>query len=142
MIKMEWINESFRLSDSPNDIKPEAVRRLLIHSYWASRRTTDIIAKSMKGSLNFGVFFEGRLVGFARVITDRTTFAYLCDVIIDEEFRGHGTGQWMLKCIIEHPVIKETRQMLLTKDAQGFYEKFGFKTRESMVRNSHNSLVK
>lgn len=139
---MEWINKGFRLSDNSNDIKPEAVRKLLIHSYWAPHRTTDIIERSMNGSLNFGVFFEGRLVGFTRVITDRTTFAYLCDVIIDEKFRGQGTGQWMLKCIIEHPDIKETRQMLLTKDAQGFYEKFGFKTRESMVRNFPNSLVK
>lgn len=91
----------------------------------------------MKGSLNFGLFSEGRLIGFARVITDRIIFSYLCDVIIDEAFRGRGIGQWMLKRVIEHPEIKATRQMLVTKDAQGFYAKFGFTAGKSMFREGN-----
>lgn len=101
-----------------------------------------MIARSMKGSLNFGLFHQDCLIGFARVITDGTIFCYFCDVIIDEAFRGQGLGQWMLKCILERPGIKGTKQLLITKDAQSFYEKFGFQAKESMFRDDRINMGK
>ena len=74
----------------------------------------------------FGLFHASRQIGFARVVSDRATVGYLCDVIIAPEHRGGGLGKWMLKTILEHPELKTCRIDLFTRDAQEFYRQFGF----------------
>lgn len=84
-----------------------------------------MIEKSLQGSLNFGVYKGDRQIGFARVVTDRATFAYLCDVFIDEDYRGKSIGKWMMECIMAHPDLQGLRRWLLaTYDAHGLYSQY------------------
>lgn len=110
----------------------DAICSMLAKSYWASTRTKDVIEKSLKNSLCFNLFYGERQIGFARVITDHATFAYLCDVFIEEEYRGKGLGKWLLECILDYPTLKGIKKfMLATRDAHNFYRKFGFKELEN-----------
>ncbi len=97
-------------------------------SYWAKNIPVDIVKKSIEGSFCFGVYHQDDQVGFARVITDHATFAYLADVFIIEKFRGKGLSKWMMEAIMGHPDLQGLRRwMLATKDAHYLYAKFGFK---------------
>ena len=97
-------------------------------SYWAKNIPVDIVKKSIEGSVCFGVYHHNEQVGFARVITDQATFAYLADVFIVEKFRGKGLSKWMMEVIMGHPDLQGLRRwMLATKDAHFLYAKFGFK---------------
>jgi len=96
-------------------------------SYWAANIPRDIVERSIEGSLPFGLYCESRQVGFARVITDMTTFAHLADVFVLDEFRGKGLGRWLMQVIMEHPELTTIRRWsLATRDAHGLYAKFGF----------------
>jgi GNAT superfamily N-acetyltransferase len=100
---------------------------LLSKSYWASSRSRDIIIKSLENSLCFSLFHKHKQIGLVRVVTDCATFAYLCDVIIDEEYRNNGLGTWFMECVFKYPDLKNLRRFCLaTKDAHEFYRKFGF----------------
>jgi GNAT superfamily N-acetyltransferase len=95
--------------------------------YWAQNIPFDIVQRSVEGSLCFAVFHHQRQVGFARVITDAATFAYLADVFIDENYRGQGLGKWLVSVILKYPSLQGLRRfMLSTKDAHGLYAQFGF----------------
>ncbi|KAF0995175.1 GNAT family N-acetyltransferase [Geobacillus sp. TFV-3] len=101
----------------------------LARSYWAHGRSRETIVKSLNHSLCFSLFYGDRQIGIARVITDRATFAYLCDVFIDEAYRGQDLGKWLLSCVLAHPDVAAVRKvMLATKDAHGLYRQFGFAT--------------
>lgn len=93
---------------------------------WASQRTKAIILKSLEHSLNFGLFRGPRQIGFARVISDRSTYAYLCDVLITETERGQGCGQSLLTAVFAHPELASSMWTLRTRTAHTLYEKFGF----------------
>ena len=81
----------------------------------------------MRNSLGFGVYDGDALVGFARVVTDLATFAYIGDVFVLEAYRGRGLSKWLMECMVEHPDLKDLRRWhLVTRDAQGLYAKFGF----------------
>jgi GNAT superfamily N-acetyltransferase len=96
-------------------------------SYWAAGIPLDVVRKSAANSLCFGMYREGRQVGFARVVTDRATFAYLGDVFVLESERGQGLSKWLLECILGHPDLQGLRRTLLgTRDAHGLYRQFGF----------------
>ena len=95
-------------------------------SYWAKNRAREQMEKSIKNSLCFGVYDEGRQVGFARVVTDYSVVYWLCDVFVDEEFRGQGIGKLLVECVVNHPDLKDLNGILATRDAQGLYEKYGF----------------
>ncbi len=96
------------------------------YSYWASTRTLETVSCSMDHSLNFGILKDNFLVGYARVVTDFATFAWLCDVIIIPEERGNGLGKWLVECITTHPDLLGIRRFLLaTRDAHSLYEKYG-----------------
>lgn len=96
-------------------------------SYWARERTLEQTATAVKNSLPFGVYKGENQVGFARVVTDYATFAYLGDVFILSEFQGAGLGKFLMKTILEHPDLQGFRRWILaTKDAHTLYEKFGF----------------
>lgn len=102
---------------------------LINESYWASHRTKAEIQKSIDNSLCFGMYEKGKQIGFARVITDKVVFSYIMDVFIDEAVRGKGYGKHFFKKIYVHEALLEVEShYLLTKDAQEFYKKLGFKT--------------
>lgn len=123
---MHWENGEYLLVDDTAKIDLEAVTRLLRSTYWAAHRSEATIAKSLEHSLNFGLFHAGRQVGFARVVTDRATVGYLCDVVIVPGHRGRGVGTWLLQTILQHPDLLACRIDLFTRDAQEFYRRFGF----------------
>jgi ribosomal protein S18 acetylase RimI-like enzyme len=123
---MNWHHNDYLLTDAPERMDLDAICNLLHSTYWASTRSRDVIEKTLRHSLNFGLFRAERQIGFARVVSDRATVGYLCDVIIAPEQRGAGLGQWMLGRILEHPELKTCRIDLFTRDAQEFYARFGF----------------
>lgn len=106
-----------------------AVHAYLTRSYWSPGIPKAIVEKVIAGSLCFGLFTQERQqVGFARMITDSATFAYLADVYVLEEHRGKGLAKWMMETIMAHPSLKGLRRiMLATRDAHRLYERFGFK---------------
>lgn len=105
----------------------DAIHAFLTRSYWAKGVSRERVAKSLDGSLCFGLFDGERQIGFARVITDRVTFGYLCDVYVLEEHRGRGLGKRLVEAVRAHPDLRALRRfMLKTRDAHGLYEQFGF----------------
>lgn len=123
---MQWQHGDYTLADETARLDLAATAALLRSTYWAAERPREIIERSLRHSLSFGLFHGAEQVGFARVITDRATVGYLCDVVIAEKHRGQGLGKWLLTCILEHPELKGCRIDLFTKDAQEFYRAFGF----------------
>jgi len=132
---MEYKRDKFIISDDPTRLDVNTICEFLARSYWANKRPRDVIEKSIQYSLNFGVYDGDRQIGFARVVTDRSVFAYLCDVFIHEDYRGHSLGKWMMQCVLEHPDLQSLRRWcLLTQDAHGLYEQFGFTELNDPVR--------
>jgi ribosomal protein S18 acetylase RimI-like enzyme len=133
---MEWTHDDFTLTDDPARIDFAQLCSLLWGTYWAETRGREVIERSVRRSLSFALLREGKLAGFARVVTDAATVGYLCDFVIDKEFRGVGIGRWMLARILEHPELRACRIDLFTRDAQEFYRSFGFGPHKftSMVR--------
>lgn len=132
---MEYKQDKFIISDDPSRLDIDVICEFLSRSYWANKRPRDAIEKSIQYSLNFGVYDGERQIGFARVVTDRAVFAYLCDVFIHEEYRGQALGKWMMQCILAHPDLQGLRRWcLLTQDAHGLYEQFGFTELKDPVR--------
>lgn len=106
----------------------DAVRAYLAKSYWAEGIPKTTVLKSMQGSLCFGVLHGKHLVGFCRVITDKATYAYLADVFVLERHRGKGLSMRMMDAVTAHKDLQGIRRfMLVTRDAHGLYEKYGFK---------------
>lgn len=96
-------------------------------SYWGKGRSMDTIRRSVENSLSFGIYSDDRLVGFARVVTDYATFAWLADVFVLEEFRGRGLSKWLMEVILSHSELQGLRRWVLsTKDAHELYRRFGF----------------
>lgn len=123
---MQWQRDDYSLTDETSRLDLAAVVTLLRSTYWASERPVEITERSLRHSLNFGLFQGAEQVGFARVVTDRATVGYLCDVVIADQHRGKGVGKWLIACILEHPELRGCRIDLFTKDAQEFYRDFGF----------------
>jgi GNAT superfamily N-acetyltransferase len=124
---MEYKRDPFIISDDPAKLDLDAICDFFSRAYWAEKRPREVIEKSIRFSLNFGVYDGNRQVGFARVITDYATFAYLCDVFIHEEYRGHALGKWLMESILAHPNLQGLRRWsLATRDAHGLYKQFGF----------------
>jgi GNAT superfamily N-acetyltransferase len=124
---MEWHRDSYTVSTDKQRIDLDYVHGFLTKSYWAEGIPVHTVARSIEGSMAFGLYENGRQLGFARVITDGATFAYLADVFIDERARGSGLAAWLMECILEHPSLQGLRRFLLaTRDAHGLYARFGF----------------
>ena len=119
--------DGFYISSRQEDMDLDFVYGYLTESYWAKGIPKETVKKSIEHSLCFGVFSPEGQVGFARMITDRATYAYLADVFIDEKFRGKGLARWLMEIIMAHPELQGLRQILLaTRDAHGLYAKVGF----------------
>ena len=105
----------------------DLIHSFLTRSYWAEGISKEIIRRSVEGALCFGVFENDKQVGFARMITDKATFAYLADVFIIDEYRGLGLSKWLMEVIMSYPDLQGLRRMMLaTRDAHELYKKFGF----------------
>jgi N-acetylglutamate synthase-like GNAT family acetyltransferase len=115
------------ISDDKSQLDVELIHKFLTSSYWAEGRTIEQVKKSIEHSICFGVYKNGEQIGFARVVTDCTVFAYLMDVIILEKFRGNGYSKLLLKKIFDDDRFKSVKKwMLATKDAHSLYTQFGF----------------
>ncbi len=132
----DWVKGDYVISTDQNHLQIEVIHRFLTEdSYWAKTRTREQTEIAIKNSLCFGVYKGENQVGFARVVTDFATFAYLGDVFIINEFRGLGLSKWLMETMIEHPDLQGLRRWILaTKDAHTLYEKYGFHELKFPVR--------
>ena len=123
-----WHNGEFLISTARNRLDREMIHDFLSRrSYWAKGRELDVINRGIDNSLSFGIYRGEQQVGFARVVTDYATFAWLADVFVLEEYRGRGLGKWLIEVILAHPQLQGFRRWALsTKDAHELYRSFGF----------------
>jgi GNAT superfamily N-acetyltransferase len=115
------------VTTDPARLDVAAIHAFLSGSYWARGIPREVVERSIRHSLCFGAFEGGRQVGFARVISDRATFAYVSDVFVLESHRGRGIGTRIMDCITSHPELQNLRLWtLFTRDAHGLYRQHGF----------------
>jgi GNAT superfamily N-acetyltransferase len=115
------------ISDEQGLLNIPFIHQFLSHSYWAQNIPIETVEKSISNSVSFGIYLNGVQIGFARVITDKTTFAYLADVFITEEQRGKGYSKLLLAFVHQHPELQGLRRWMLgTRDAHKLYEQFGW----------------
>jgi GNAT superfamily N-acetyltransferase len=120
-------NSNFSISTDNSKLDLAMIHNFLKSSYWAEDIPIGVVDKSIANSFCFGVYEDEKQVGFARVITDYITFAYLADVFILEAYRGQGLGKLLVQSILEHPELRGLRKWLLaTKDAHELYRQYGF----------------
>lgn len=118
----------FAISTDRSRLDIDAIHKFLSEeSYWAGERTLEQTRTAIDNSICFGLYHEDKQIGFARVVSDRATFAYIGDVFVLSEYRGQGLSKWLMQVIIEHPELQGLRRWVLaTKDAHGLYEQFEF----------------
>ena len=125
----EWRRGEYLISTDPARLDVAAIHDYLSKSsYWAQGRPLEVVRRSIENSLVFGVYLEAAQIGFARLVTDYATFAWLADVFVLPEFRGQGIGKWLVGVIAAHPRVQGLRRWVLTtRDAHGLYAQHGFK---------------
>ena len=124
-----FLNQGFHISTDKSLLDIDMIYNYLDkESYWAQGIPPEKIKKAIDSSLCFGVYLNKQQVGFARIVTDKATFAYLCDVFVLPHFRRKGLSKWMVQTIVQHPDLQGLRRWsLATADAHGLYNQFGFK---------------
>jgi len=130
---VEWRGGDYVISDDPARVDLATVHHWLsTDAYWSHGVPLDIVRRALANSIVFGIYHDETQVGFARVVSDRASFAWVADVYISPDQRGHGLGKWLMECIKAHPDLQGLRRWLLaTRDAHGLYEQFGFITSTS-----------
>ena len=130
---LSWTRGEFSITTDNNKISLDVVHAFLANeSFWAKNIPRHTVARSITHSLCFGLFKNDEQIGYARVITDRATIAYLGDVFVLASHRGQGHSRWLMECLTSHPDLQGLRRwVLLTSDAHGLYEKFGFSAIDS-----------
>jgi GNAT superfamily N-acetyltransferase len=132
---MEWRRDDYVVSDDRGRLDRALVHGLIASSYWAAGIPQATMDKAIDHSLCFGLYRGAGQLGFARVVTDYSTFAYLCDVFVDEAHRGAGLGKWLVECLLSHPDLQGLRRMsLMTRDAHSLYQPFGFRPMADATR--------
>jgi GNAT superfamily N-acetyltransferase len=122
-----WRRGKYQISTDTARVELSVVHGFLSSSYWAEGIPLEVVSRSLEHSLCFGLYESDMQVGFARVVTDHATFAYLCDVFVADSHRGRGLGKWMMETVIAHPDLQGLRRWLLaTRDAHNLYRQFGF----------------
>jgi GNAT superfamily N-acetyltransferase len=118
----------FVISTDPTRLDLDVIHNFLTNCYWAKGIPRDVVARSIEHALCFGIYDGGGAqVGFARVISDFATIAYLGDVFVLESHRGRGLSKWLMECVMQHPSLQNLRRwILLTRDAHGLYARSGF----------------
>jgi len=124
---MVYSNKQFYIYDEAKYVNLKRVKELLAQSYWATDRPLDVIKKSIKHSACFSLYDNELQIGFARVVTDYSTFGYIADVIISPNYRGQGLGKWLVETVVNDPRWSNKFLLLATDDAHKLYEKYGFK---------------
>jgi GNAT superfamily N-acetyltransferase len=123
----ETRRDGFVISTDKQRLDIELVHGFLTQSYWAKGIPREVVALSIENSFCFGIYGDGQQVGFARVITDYATYAYIADVFVLDSLRGRGLGKWLMERITEHPRLQGLRRWTLaTRDAHGLYAQYGF----------------
>ena len=124
---LETHRDNFTISTDLDRLDVDAITDMLSRAYWAQGRTREMVARYLQHSLTFGLYDGPRQIGLARVVSDYTTFAWLCDVFIHKDYRGHGLGKWLMETVHSHPDLQDVRRwMLATRDAHGLYSQFGW----------------
>lgn len=139
----ESTKNEFLLTTDRSKLQIDTICGFLARSHWAAKRPRSTIIKSIENSLCYGVYEAQRQVAFARLVTDYATYAYLCDVFVDEAYRGRGLSKWIMGCIMQNPDLAQLRRFTLaTKDAHGLYEKFGFRPLDGEEQRRFMSILK
>jgi GNAT superfamily N-acetyltransferase len=126
-MSLSLIRGEFSISTDRKALDLDLIYGFLTKSYWAACIPRDVVARSIQNSLCFGLYCGKQQIGFARVISDYATYAYLADVFVLDEFRGLGLGKWLMECIMAHPQLQSLRRWaLVTRDAHGLYQQYGF----------------
>lgn len=139
-----WTKDTFTVTCDPTKMDRAVIAEFLGSSYWAKGIPPAVVDKSLAHSLCFALLDGARQIGFARVISDRATIAFLNDVFVLPEYRGRGLSKWLMECVINHTELQGLRRwMLATRDAHGLYEKFGFTAlkRPEVFMERHNPNV-
>lgn len=123
-----WRQDEFEIDTDPARLDLDTAYDFIARrSYWSKDMPRSTFARSVKGAVCFGVYHDEQMIGFARVITDGATIAYLGDVYIDEAWRGRNLSKWLMRCIDSHPDLQGMRRwILVTSDAHSLYEQFGY----------------
>jgi GNAT superfamily N-acetyltransferase len=126
---MELGRGEYSISTERERLDLDLVHKFLSEeAYWSPGVPRDVVERSIENSLCFGLYHGARQVGFARVVTDRATTAYLADVFVLSEHRGRGLGVWLVETVFSHPDLQGLRRFLLgTADAHSLYERYGFR---------------
>lgn len=123
----EYNKNGFTISTDPALLDIEMIHDYVTQSYWARGIPKELVVKSIRHSYCFGLYDQKMQIGFARLITDFTTEAEICEVFVIEPYRGRGLGKWLMECVIACPSLKGIRTISLgTADAHDFYKKVGF----------------
>lgn len=118
---------AYEVSSDPERLDLDVIHGFLRRSYWSPEIPREVVERALRNSLGFGAYHHGAQVGFARVITDRATFAYVADVFVLEEHRGRGVSKLLMQAVMAHPELQGLRRWsLATRDAHGLYRQFGF----------------
>ena len=129
---MNWTKENYLVSTDNDLLQLDVIHANLAATTWAAGIDEATVRQAVANSLNFGLYDDGRQIGYARFITDYTTFAYMADVFIVDAYRGQGLGRWLVECMLAYPGIERYRRLLLaTTSAPWLYEKLGFTTPEN-----------
>ena len=126
---MQWTRDEFTIDTDGSRLNVDAIQSFLENeSYWARSRTREQTERAIENSICFGLYQGDRLIGFARVVSDCATFAYVGDVYVIDEFRGRGLSKWLMQAMLEHADLQGLRRWVLaTRDAHGLYSQFGFR---------------
>jgi GNAT superfamily N-acetyltransferase len=128
MLNLSHRRGEFVVTTDPTRLDHDFIYGYLVRSYWSEGIPRDVVERALSNSLCFGVYEGEKQVGFARVVTDFATFAYLADVFIIESHRARGLSKFLMECIVQDPQLQGLRRWTLaTRDAHGLYERFGFK---------------
>ena len=123
----EWRRGDYWISTDPARLDLAMVHGFLTRSYWAAGIPLETVRRAIQHSLAFGLYHGNEQIGFARIISDRATFAYLCDVFVLETWRGQGLGTWLMAVVAAYPALQGLRRWsLVTRDAHGLYRPVGF----------------
>jgi GNAT superfamily N-acetyltransferase len=134
-VTFEWRRENVLVSTNGDRLDLKVIHEFLTHAYWSLGVSMETVRRTIEHSIPFGVYLNDHQVGFARVISDWTTFAYVADVFVIKEARNQGLARFLMDCVLAHPDLQHLRTWaLFTRDAHGLYERVGFERGQMLDR--------
>lgn len=134
--EQEWRRGEYSISTDNKRLDIPLIHDFIsTQSYWGQGRKMETVERALENSLNFGLYKDTQQIGFARVVTDYCTFAWVADVFVVNEYRGRGLSKWLMKVVLDHPGLEAMRRWVLaTRDAHDLYRQFGFMQMEQPER--------